>query len=229
MQRPAREFVFLICYKNGEPVQPRRSAGVLLYETQNPRGEIMKPSFSEVYEQYYNDVWRFHLHAAANVTVALELTSQTFFCACRAWPRFIPNAPVKSWLFRIAVNEWRRELRRRKLARLIPLSDFLESGTSDIALDPTEVESVSAEIERNESYLHLHRALMKLPPKYNAPLLLRYFEHMTIDEVAVILGRPVGTVKSLIHRGLAKLQEDQGLREACGESIIEVSHLTVES
>jgi RNA polymerase sigma-70 factor, ECF subfamily len=189
----------------------------------------MKPSFSEIYEQYYDDVWRFHLHAAAETTTALELTSQTFYRACRAWPRFEPNAPIKSWLFQIAVNEWRRELRRRKLARIIPFSDLLESGKSDIALIPSEIESVSAEIERNESYRLLHRALMRLPHKYSTTIILRYFEHMTINEVAAILGRPVGTVKSLIHRGLAKLQEDQGLREACGESIIKVSQLTVES
>jgi RNA polymerase sigma-70 factor, ECF subfamily len=188
----------------------------------------MKPSFSEIYEQYYDDVWRFHLHAAAEVTTALELTSQTFYRACRAWPRFKPDAPVKSWLFQIAVNEWRRELRRRKLARIIPLSDFSDSAKSDIALVQSEIESVGAEIERNESYLRLHRALMHLPQKYRGPILLRYFEHLSINEVAAILGRPVGTVKSLIHRGLAKLQEDQGLREACGESIIEVSQLTVE-
>ncbi len=189
----------------------------------------MKPPFDEVYEQYYDDVWRFHLHSAADVNTALELTSQTFYRAYRAWSRFKPDAPVKSWLFQIAVNEWRRELRRRKLMRIIPLSDFLESGQPVSVLDQLEIESVSADIERNESYLHLHRALMKLSPKYNTPIMLRYFEHMSLNEVAAILERPVGTVKSLIHRGLAKLQEDQGLREAYGESIIEVSQLTVGS
>lgn len=189
----------------------------------------MQPPFGEIYELYYQDVWRFHLHAAANVTTALELTSQTFYRACRAWPRFKPNAPVKSWLFRIAVNEWRRELRRKMLARIIPFSDLQHVDESDIPLDPTEVESVSAEMERNESYVRLHRAVLRLPQKYRTVIVLRYFEHLPIHEVAVILGRPVGTVKSLIHRGLAKLQEDQGLREACGESIIEVSQLTVES
>ncbi|MBU1936495.1 sigma-70 family RNA polymerase sigma factor [bacterium] len=189
----------------------------------------MKPSFEEIYNQYYDDVWRFQIHAAADVAVALELTSQTFFRACRAWPRFKPKAPVKSWLLRIAVNEWRRELRRRKLLRVIPLSDKLYSDNPSIVLDEAEVQEVSKEIERNESYKMLHRALMKLPQKYNTPILLRYFEHMTINEVAAILGRPIGTVKSLIHRGIAKLQEDQGLREAYGESIIEVSQVTVES
>lgn len=173
-------------------------------------------------------MWRFLLRAAADAPAALELTSQTFYRACRAWPRFKPNAPAKSWLFQIAVNEWRRELRRRKLARIVPLFDHLESVDSDIALNQAEIESVSAEIERNESYQFLHRALMRLPQKYSTAIMLRYFEHMSINEVAAILGRPVGTVKSLIHRGLAKLQEDQGLREACGESSLEVSQLTVE-
>jgi RNA polymerase sigma-70 factor (ECF subfamily) len=190
---------------------------------------MMNPPFAQIYEQHYDDVWRFHLHAAANVHTALELTSRTFYRACRAWPRFKPDALAKAWLFRIAVNEWRRELRRRMLARVIPLSDLHNSEETEMRFDSVEVESVSAEIERNECYLQLHRALMKLPPKYHTAIVLRYFEHLPISEVAVILGRPVGTVKSLIHRGLAKLQEDQGLREAWGESAIEVSQLTAES
>jgi RNA polymerase sigma-70 factor, ECF subfamily len=189
----------------------------------------MNAPFREIYDQYYNDVWRFHLHAAADPNTALELTSQTFYRACRAWPKFKPEAPVKSWLFQIAVNEWRRELRRRKLARMIPFSDHSKTGDSHFVLDPEEIESVSAEIERNERYLFLHRALLKLPSKYSTAIMLRYFEHLSVCEVAAILGRPVGTVKSLIHRGLAKLQEDQGLREACGVSIIEVSQLTARS
>ncbi|MBU0507703.1 sigma-70 family RNA polymerase sigma factor [bacterium] len=189
----------------------------------------MKPAFEEVYDQHYDDVWRFLLHAAADVTAALDLTSQTFFRAYRAWPRFRPDAPVKSWLLRIAVNEWRRELRRRKLARVFPMSDKLESDDLAPSLEPSEVESVVSEIERHESYLMLHRAIARLPQKYSTPIMLRYFEHMSINEVADVLKRPVGTVKSLIHRGIARLQEDQGLREAHGESIIEVSELTVES
>jgi RNA polymerase sigma-70 factor (ECF subfamily) len=189
----------------------------------------MKPSFEEIYDQYYDDVWRFQIHAAADVAVALELTSQTFYRACRAWPRFKPNAPVKAWLFRIAVNEWRRELRRRKVLRVIPMSDKLYSDDHPFVLDEAEIQEVTTEIEQNETYLMLHRALMRLPRKYNTPILLRYFEHMSIGEVATTLGRPVGTVKSLIHRGIARLQEDQGLREAYGESIIEVSRLTVEN
>jgi len=189
----------------------------------------MKPPFEEIYDQYYDDVWRFLFHAAADVTAAMDVTSQTFFRAYRAWPRFREEAPVKSWLLRIAVNEWRRELRRRKLARIFPMSDRLESEELMARLDTTEIESAAAEIERHESYLMLHRALERLPEKYSIPIRLRYFEHLSLSEVAEILARPVGTVKSLIHRGIARLQKDQGLREVGGESILEVSHLPMES
>jgi RNA polymerase sigma-70 factor (ECF subfamily) len=190
----------------------------------------MKQSgFEEIYDLYYDDVWRYLLHASVDVNVALDLTSQTFFRACRAWPQFDHKAPVKAWLLRIAVNEWRRELRRRKIRRVIPFPQHWKSDAGEIGCDQSEVETVSAEIERNESYLSLQDAMRKLPEKYRTPLLLRYFEYLSMEEIAAILGRPLGTVKSLVHRGIAKLREDQGLREACGESLIEVSRLTVEN
>jgi len=186
-------------------------------------------AFEDVYNLYYDDVWRFLLHASADVHVALDLTSQTFFRACRSWPKFHQQAPVKSWLFKIAVNEWRRELRRRKISRVLLVFDRSTTEENGVEYDHAEAESISSDLERCETYLSLQRALLKLPEKYMTPIMLRYFEYLSMEEVAAILGRPVGTVKSLVHRGIAKLREDQGLREACGESILEASQLTTES
>ena len=78
---------------------------------------MSQPGFEEIYDRYYDDVWRYLLHATEQVETALELTAQTFFRACRAYGRFNHKAPVKAWLLRIAINEWRRELRRRKIRR----------------------------------------------------------------------------------------------------------------
>ena len=58
---------------------------------------------------------------------------------------------------------------------------------------------------------------------------MQYFEYLSLDEIAAILGRPVGTVKSLVHRGIAKLREDQGLREGYGEIILEATRISVEN
>jgi RNA polymerase sigma factor (sigma-70 family) len=59
--------------------------------------------------------------------------------------------------------------------------------------------------EKRKQYLVVHKALGRLPEPYQAALTLRYIEGLGNEEIAEILGKRLGTVKSLIHRGLAKL------------------------
>ncbi|MCB1060428.1 MAG: sigma-70 family RNA polymerase sigma factor [Calditrichaeota bacterium] len=187
-------------------------------------GESMNPvPFEQVYDSHYDDIWRYLLHISGDAEVALELTSQTFYRAYRAWPKFNHQAPAKVWLLRIAVNEWRRELRRRQIQRVVPFPKTWWREGGEIECDHGEVETINAEIERNENFLALQRALMRLPEKYRTPIVLKYFEYLSLDEIAAILGRPVGTVKSLVHRGIAKLREDQGLREVQSEFVLEAT------
>ena len=181
-----------------------------------------KPPFDSIYREHYDRVWRFLLHAAADVPLAMELTARTFYRAVRAWPRYEMSAvPVEVWLLRIAVNEWRRELRRRKLSRFLPLPEPAATDWEAEHVDLIEVNAAVDALERNEEYQSLRRAVAALPEKYETPLLLHYFESRTIEEVAAILGRPAGTVKSLVHRGLARLRQDQGLRESLGLTRLE--------
>jgi RNA polymerase sigma-70 factor (ECF subfamily) len=178
-----------------------------------------KPAFEEIYEGHYDRIWRFLLHAAADVPTAMELTSRTFSRAVKAWPRFeMLGVPVEAWLLRIAVNEWRRELRRRKLSRFIPLPEPSDNDWEAEHVNLHEVNAAVDALEKEEEYLSLRKALTALPEKYETPILLRYFENLSIEEVASALGRPAGTVKSLIHRGLLRLRQDQGLRESLGLS-----------
>ncbi len=60
---------------------------------------------------------------------------------------------------------------------------------------------------RHEDFLALHRSIAQLPLKYQEVITLRFFEDNQIHEISEILGKPEGTVKSLLHRGLEKLRE----------------------
>jgi RNA polymerase sigma-70 factor, ECF subfamily len=181
-----------------------------------------KPAFEEIYETHYDRVWRFLLHASADIHTALDLTSRTFFRAITAWPRYqMTNAPVEAWLLRIAINEWRRELRKRKLASFIPLFDLNSDNDDSELMNDHDVNTAVEELERYEDYRQLRKAIAVLPEKYETPIMLYYFEHLSLEEVAVVLGRPLGTVKSLIHRGIARLRQDQGLREGLGLIFVE--------
>jgi RNA polymerase sigma-70 factor (ECF subfamily) len=58
-----------------------------------------------------------------------------------------------------------------------------------------------------EQYRLLHKAMLELRPKYRTVIILRYFEDKAIVEICEITGRKEGTVKSQLHRGLARLQD----------------------
>jgi len=61
--------------------------------------------------------------------------------------------------------------------------------------------------EQAEEHVLLHKALSELRMKYRAVIILRYFEGKTIAEICEITGAKEGTVKSQLHRGLARLQD----------------------
>ena len=60
--------------------------------------------------------------------------------------------------------------------------------------------------EKMRTFAQLHEALGRLPDRYQAVISLRYFEAMPYAEIAEVLGKRLGTVKSLIHRGLKRLK-----------------------
>ena len=68
-----------------------------------------------------------------------------------------------------------------------------------------QIESPEIVREKQKQYAMVHQALGRLPEPYQAALTLRYFEGLGHEQIAEILGKRLGTVKSLVHRGLAKL------------------------
>jgi len=168
------------------------------------RAKTQPQAFGVLYELYYAKILNYVYRRTLDVTVAEELTSNTFFNALRALPAYDNRGKFGAWLYRIAGNEirlnWRAKRNRRE-------SDCLWREDSDrlcFAVD----QAVSAEEaeEKMRQFARLYDALSRLPERYQTVLALRYFERMSYDEVADVLGKRIGTVKSLIHRGLERLK-----------------------
>ena len=79
-----------------------------------------------------------------------------------------------------------------------------------------ETESAEAVRERQRQFARVHEALRGLPEPYQAAIVLRYFEGLGHDQIAGILGKRPGTIKSLVHRGLAKLGKAMAGMDATG-------------
>jgi RNA polymerase sigma-70 factor, ECF subfamily len=128
---------------------------------------------------------------------AEEMAQEAFLRAYRALGTWRRDAAFSTWLFAVATNVYRTELRRIP-SGLVPLDDVAEPA------DPRP--PGGSLVEREERRL-VRRALQTLPAKYREAIELFYFHEMDIGQAARSLGLPEGTVKARLSRGRGILRE----------------------
>jgi len=161
-------------------------------------------AFGKLYDQYYSQIFGYVLRRVANIEIAQDITSEVFFKALKNLGQFKwHNISLSSWLYRIAANKIVDYFRKgkHKVVSLEEISDLISDSNPS-----TEVLQAEKELERHEHFLILHESIAKLPFKYQEVITLRYFENRQIREIAQILGKREGTIKSWLHRGLEKLR-----------------------
>ena len=131
---------------------------------------------------------------------AEDMAQAVFVKTFRSLGQWRRDAAFSSWLFALAANVYRSELRRKQLL-VFPLDAVRDAIRADA--------SVSADIsaEREES---VRTEVAALPAKYRDVLVLFYFHQMDVYETARSLGLVVGTVKARLHRGRKLLRRRLG-------------------
>ena len=168
------------------------------------RARTQPEAFGHLYDRYYSVVLNYIFRRTLDVALAEELTSNTFFNALRALGGYENRGKFLAWLYRIAGNEIRLNWRARRKQHEGEARWRAELGRVRFATDPAiATEEVE---EQARQFARLHEALSRLPERYQTILALRYFESLSCEEVAEVVGTKVGTVKSLIHRGLKQLR-----------------------
>lgn len=164
-------------------------------------------AFGELYEQYYSPIFAYILKRTASLEASQDICSEVFFKAFHNLAQFHwRDVPFSSWLYRIANNEIANHY-REKGQQLSSLKEvFYSTPFTDTTADSEMIEA-EAELMKQEEFLTLHAVIARLPLKYQEVITLRFFQDKQLKEIAEILGKREGTVKSLIHRGLAKLRE----------------------
>ena len=154
----------------------------------------------KLFDKYYSKVLCYIYHCTFDDAVAEDLTSNVFLAVFRHLERYRwRQVPFQAWVYRIASNELRMHWRRRKRVKIVSLQPDDDRQTCG--------PSVSDPVIAAEEYQLLHKALLELRLKYRTVIILRYFEDKTIAEICEITSRKEGTVKSQLHRGLARLQD----------------------
>lgn len=157
-------------------------------------------NFAEAVRDHQDEVYGVALRILGDRDAAREAASSAFLKAYRSWARYDQTRPVRHWLLRIAANEAISVGRSRTRERARTTSVDEAVGVADPAQTP-EGALVSRE-ERDR----VRTAVAGLPELYRVPVVLRYFSELSIEEIAVVTGRPAATVGVQLLRARALLR-----------------------
>lgn len=169
-------------------------------------------AFAELYDHYYPKIFGYVLRRTANLEAAQDITSETFFKALRSlWQFRWRNVSFSSWLYKIASNETSQYYRQPDYKKSASLEELQEQGFEPVSPHDPERELMEAQekLERQRDFCQIQARLARLPARYQEVIALRFFEQKQIREIAEILGKKEGTVKSLLHRAVEKLRETE--------------------
>ena len=170
-------------------------------------------AFEELVRGHERLVFGLALRVVGDRGDAEEVAQDTFERAYHALVGYpaerVAAMRLRPWLARIALNLARNRLRRRP-----PPARPLEDGDGQPLAVAAPAAAEPAQVaERGQERALLAELLAGLPRTYREAVVLRHVEGLPYAEVAEVLGRPVGTVKTHVHRGVRQLRDDLERRE----------------
>jgi RNA polymerase sigma-70 factor, ECF subfamily len=160
---------------------------------------------SEIYSTYGRQLYLFALRLTGNSHEAEDLVQETFLLAFRSLDSFKGESSVKTWLFSIAINKHRDQLRKSRR--------YFSDAEADNEAVPCPRPNPYDSFEQQEKAQRIRSALRSLPENYRTALILVRFQEMTYKEAGQALGTTLETVRMRVHRGhlmLAQLLKEYG-------------------
>jgi RNA polymerase sigma-70 factor (ECF subfamily) len=168
-------------------------------------------AFRELVTRYAPVTVNFIARMVHDRSLAEDLAQDTFIRAFQRLSSYDPQRKFSSWFFQVAHNVTIDHLRRKTL-NTVSLDQLLENGHPGAADDPAK-SSPAVRAECAALGLALEQALARIRPEHRTAVILRYQEGLGHSEISLVLGVPIGTVKTYLHRGrkeLAQLLSAQG-------------------
>ena len=154
-----------------------------------------------LYRQHVQAIARYIAYRVPEAQVVEDLTAEVFLRMVEGLPGYRwTGAPFEAWLYRIAHNlvaNWHRDNSRRPTIALEDLSQWRVPGSGP--------EDITALLEDRAALLE---AVRRLPADRQELLLLKFVDQLSNAEIAGVMGRSEGAIKSLYHRTLLVLRQD---------------------
>lgn len=182
----------------------------ILYMEQFRDGD--QDAFRILFLRYKKKMINFCYRFCADREIAEELAQEVFLRVYKAAPGYRPKARFSTWIFRIATNVCLNDRRKKKGVKFESLDNPFrtrrENGPVDI--EDHRMPAPQAQLEYQERDRFIQKALLNLPKKQRAALLLRLYYGFSYREIGEQMNASESSVKSLIHRGRQNLKQHLG-------------------
>ena len=157
-----------------------------------------RDAFQLLFETYKDKVFSIAVYSiGGDHAMADDVTQQIFLKLFTAIKQFRGESEFTTWLYRLVVNACLDERRRRKR--------WLPWGETVPVKNPGDVRSQEKQFARLEVSEAVQLAIAELKPSFRLPILLKYIEGLSYEEIATVMGCSKGTVASRLNRGHSQL------------------------
>ncbi|MDP8239267.1 MAG: sigma-70 family RNA polymerase sigma factor [Candidatus Hatepunaea meridiana] len=184
----------------------KKSDEELIRELQAGRNE----AFDEIVDRFTGQLHNFIYRIVGNRTVAEDLLQETFIRLWTHRDKYREIARFSTWLYTVAGNLAKSELRKQRIRRYLSLSSG--SGYSRDSEDekvfelPDKTMDPNRDYERRNIVIRVEEEIQELPLVFREVVVLRDVQELSYEEIGLILKIPLGTVKSRINRARQRLQ-----------------------
>jgi RNA polymerase sigma-70 factor (ECF subfamily) len=162
-------------------------------------------AFGELVRRYQDRLYHTAYRLTGNAEDALDVVQEAFLSAYQSLGSFKGDSLFFTWLYRIAVNTAISLKRKRRV--VLSINGGPDQSGAVEPLDPSEQNRPGYAMEQADEERRMQRALDRLSPEHRTVLILKEIDGHKYEAMAEILGVPVGTVRSRLHRARLELRE----------------------
>jgi RNA polymerase sigma-70 factor (ECF subfamily) len=157
-------------------------------------------------EQYQHRLLRYLIYLSGNRELAEDLFQETWIRVLERGHQYDGKHEFGTWLYAVARNLTIDYLRKKSPVSLDGMIDGLMENGRQPPLEPADTRPMPWEVvQQHEQAERISAALVSIPVEYRETVVLRFQEGLALDEIAMVTGAPLGTVKSRLYRGLNML------------------------
>jgi RNA polymerase sigma-70 factor (ECF subfamily) len=165
-------------------------------------------AFEQIVHRYKDPLLNFVYHFLGDRIDAEDVVQETFLRVYRNKHLYRNIAKFSTWIYTIASNLAKTELRRRKRRRLFSIS---QTGDDNKGYDiPDTLQTADFQVDSNMKEAFIRKEIEALPVKFREVVVLRDIDELSYEEISDILKIPIGTVKSRVNRARLRLQKRLG-------------------